>query len=114
MYSSSRLFKSPGRDRSTRVDAIKPPEYPTAQTHKKLASCSEILHRIIRVRENLGYLASSGKSAYLHVTNVIFFIVMVAINALAGSTMFLNGKLSGEISDLYPTLITPAGLARAS
>jgi tryptophan-rich sensory protein len=52
---------------------------------------------------------SSGKSAYLQVTNIIFFVVMVAINALAGSTTFLNGKLSGEISDLYPTLITPAG-----
>ena len=52
---------------------------------------------------------SSGKSAYLQVTNIIFFAVMVAINALAGSTTLLNGKLSGEISDLYPTLITPAG-----
>ena len=52
---------------------------------------------------------SSGKSAYLQVTNIIFFVVMVVINALAGSTTLLNGKLSGEISDLYPTLITPAG-----
>lgn len=41
--------------------------------------------------------------------NVVVFIVIVAVNALAGSTTFLNGKTSGEVSDLYPTLITPAG-----
>jgi len=52
---------------------------------------------------------SSNKSVFLQVTNVIFFIATVAINALAGSTTLLNGKTSGEISDLYPTLITPAG-----
>lgn len=33
----------------------------------------------------------------------------IVVNALAGSTTLLNGKTSGEISDLYPTLITPAG-----
>jgi benzodiazapine receptor len=52
---------------------------------------------------------SSNKSVFLQVINVIFFIATVAINALAGSTTLLNGKTSGEISDLYPTLITPAG-----
>jgi hypothetical protein len=49
------------------------------------------------------------KPVYLQVINILFFVATVAINALAGSTTFLGGKLSSEISDLYPTLITPAG-----
>jgi hypothetical protein len=28
---------------------------------------------------------------------------------LAGSTTLLNGVMSSEVSDMYPTLITPAG-----
>lgn len=47
--------------------------------------------------------------AFLQGTNVVVFIVTVAVNALAGGTTLLNGKTSGEISDLYSTLITPAG-----
>jgi len=31
------------------------------------------------------------------------------VNVLAGSTTLLNGVTSGEVSDLYPTLVTPAG-----
>ncbi|UCC32923.1 MAG: hypothetical protein JSW53_03775, partial [Candidatus Bathyarchaeota archaeon] len=41
--------------------------------------------------------------------NVIAFIATVAVNGLAGSTTLLGGKMSGDISDLYPTLVTPAG-----
>jgi benzodiazapine receptor len=52
---------------------------------------------------------SSKKSAFLQGINVVVFLVTVAVNALAGSTALLNGKTSGEISDLYPTLVTPAG-----
>jgi len=36
-------------------------------------------------------------------------VATVAVNGLAGSTTLLGGKLSAEVSDLYPTLITPAG-----
>ena len=49
------------------------------------------------------------KSVFLQGTNVVAFMVTVAVNILAGSTTLLGGKTSGDISDLYPTLITPAG-----
>lgn len=49
------------------------------------------------------------KSLFLQSINIIAFIFTIFVNALAGSTTLLNGKTSGEISDLYPTLITPAG-----
>jgi benzodiazapine receptor len=52
---------------------------------------------------------SAQKQALLQGTNIVAFIVTVAVNVLAGSTTLLAGKTSGEISDLYPTLITPAG-----
>jgi benzodiazapine receptor len=52
---------------------------------------------------------SLKKGAFLQGINVVAFIVTVAVNILAGRTTFLGGKISGEISDLYPTLITPAG-----
>jgi len=41
--------------------------------------------------------------------NIVAFIVTITVNMLAGSTTLLNGVTSGEVSDLYPTLITPAG-----
>ena len=52
---------------------------------------------------------SVRKWAFLQGINVVAFIVTVAVNILAGSTTLLGGKMSGDISDLYPTLITPAG-----
>jgi len=50
-----------------------------------------------------------GRSVHLQVMNVISFVATVAVNGLAGSTTLLGGKLSSEVSDLYPTLVTPAG-----
>lgn len=47
-------------------------------------------------------------SASLQVANVIAFVATVVVNVLA-NTSALNGRTTGEISDLYPTLITPAG-----
>jgi len=41
--------------------------------------------------------------------NAVAFVATVAVNGLAGSTKLLNGMTSGEVSDLYPTLVTPAG-----
>jgi benzodiazapine receptor len=46
---------------------------------------------------------------FLQSLNIVAFMFTIVVNALAGSTTLLNGKTSGEISDLYPTLITPAG-----
>jgi hypothetical protein len=53
-------------------------------------------------------MSSSRNLVLLQGANVAAFIVTVLVNALANTTA-LNGKTTGEISDLYPTLITPAG-----
>lgn len=50
-----------------------------------------------------------NRSFFFQVLNIIAFILTVIVNILAGSTTLLNGVTSGEISDLYPTLVTPAG-----
>lgn len=52
---------------------------------------------------------STRKWTLLQGLNIVAFIVMIAVNGMAGSITLLNGKTSGEISDAYPTLITPAG-----
>jgi translocator protein len=49
----------------------------------------------------------SGK--ILKPTNIIFYILTVIINSLAGGTTLIGGKLTATISDSNPTLITPAG-----
>jgi hypothetical protein len=53
-------------------------------------------------------MSSSKNLVLLQVVNAIAFIATVIVNSLA-NTLALNGKTTGEISDLYPTLITPAG-----
>lgn len=50
-----------------------------------------------------------SSSSLLKSMNVLAFALTVVINALAGGTRLLGGKLTAEISDAYPTLITPAG-----
>ncbi len=45
----------------------------------------------------------------LKVSNIVAFLLMVAVNGLAGSTNLIGGKFTAEISDANPTLITPAG-----
>jgi hypothetical protein len=37
------------------------------------------------------------------------FAVMVGINSLAGGSTLLNGKTTGQVSDSYPTPVTPEG-----
>ena len=46
----------------------------------------------------------------LSMKNIIFFIAMLFINYL-GASGFINGKSQKDISDMYKTLITPAGYA---
>lgn len=53
-------------------------------------------------------LTESKASPLLKWANVIAFVVTVLVNALA-STGVLNGRSTGEISDKYATLVTPAG-----
>ena len=55
----------------------------------------------------------SKKQVFLQGINIAAFISTVVVNGLAGSTTLLNGVTSGEVSDMYPTLITPAGFTFA-
>ena len=52
---------------------------------------------------------SSPNSTLLKGMNIIAFVLTVLVNGLAGSTTLLGGRFTAEISDMYPTLITPAG-----
>jgi benzodiazapine receptor len=51
----------------------------------------------------------AANSAVLKWMNVLAFVLTVAVNSLAGGTTLLGGKLTSEISDANPTLVTPAG-----
>jgi hypothetical protein len=55
-----------------------------------------------------GIMTDSKPSPLLKWVNIVAFLVTVLVNALA-STAVLNGKSTAEISDLYTTLVTPAG-----
>jgi hypothetical protein len=48
------------------------------------------------------------KTVLLQSLNVIAFVVTVIVNGLA-SSLALNGRTTAEVSDLYFTLVTPAG-----
>jgi benzodiazapine receptor len=50
-----------------------------------------------------------SRPVFFQAVNIVAFIVTITVNMLAGSTRLLNGVTSGEVSDMYPTLITPAG-----
>jgi benzodiazapine receptor len=47
--------------------------------------------------------------SHLRWINIVAFLLMVAVNGLAGGTSIIGGKNTAEISDAYPTLVTPAG-----
>jgi benzodiazapine receptor len=48
-------------------------------------------------------------SIFLKLANILAFSLTIVINALAGSTTLIGGKVTAEISDANFTLITPAG-----
>jgi len=52
---------------------------------------------------------AATNSALLKWLNIMAFLFTVLVNGLAGSTTILGGKNTAQISDLNPTLITPAG-----
>ena len=52
---------------------------------------------------------SSASSILLKTTNLIAFVLTVLVNSLAGSTTLIGGKTTADVSNLNPTLITPAG-----
>jgi hypothetical protein len=53
-------------------------------------------------------MSTSKKTVALQIGNILAFIVTLAVNGLA-STSILGGKTTAQISDQYATLITPAG-----
>jgi benzodiazapine receptor len=52
---------------------------------------------------------SDTNSSLLKWANIVAFIFTVLVNGLAGSTTIIGGTNTAQISDNYPTLITPAG-----
>jgi benzodiazapine receptor len=52
---------------------------------------------------------TTPNSGFLKWVNIVAFVLTVVVNSLAGGTTILGGKLTSEISDANPTLITPAG-----
>jgi benzodiazapine receptor len=62
----------------------------------------------MRIFRNSFLMSNSGKTVLLRSLNVLAFAVTVTVNALA-SSLALNGRTTAEVSDLYPTLVTPAG-----
>jgi benzodiazapine receptor len=53
-------------------------------------------------------MSASKKTTLLQSLNIVAFILTLVVNGLA-SAVALNGKTTAEVSDLYPTLVTPAG-----
>jgi benzodiazapine receptor len=51
----------------------------------------------------------STNSALLKAANIVAFALTVVVNSLAGSTKLIGGKTTADVSNLNPTLITPAG-----
>jgi len=53
-------------------------------------------------------MANSKNANFLQAANLASFLATLVVNALS-NILPLNGKTTGEISDLYPNLFTPAG-----
>jgi len=51
----------------------------------------------------------AANSVFLKWINGVAFVLTVVVNGLAGGTTSIGGKLTAEVSDANPTLITPAG-----
>lgn len=51
-----------------------------------------------------------GRNSNIRIwSNIVAFVLTVFVNGLAGSTDLLGGQVTGDISDMFPTLVTPAG-----
>lgn len=54
-------------------------------------------------------MAQTTDSTFLKYANIVFFILTVVVNALAGSTKLIGGRDTASVSYANFTLITPAG-----
>lgn len=50
-----------------------------------------------------------NRQVFFQAVNIVAFIATITVNGLAGSTTLLGGVTSADVSDMYPTLVTPAG-----
>lgn len=41
--------------------------------------------------------------------NLVCFMLVIILNSLVGATTLIGGKTTAQVSDAYPTLVTPAG-----
>jgi benzodiazapine receptor len=56
-----------------------------------------------------GFRLENRNPSYRRFANIAAFIVVVIINGLAGATSIIGGRNTAQVSNSYPTLITPAG-----
>jgi hypothetical protein len=49
------------------------------------------------------------RPSLLNWSNILAYVLVLIVNGLAGSTTLIGGKVTAEISNANPTLITPAG-----
>jgi benzodiazapine receptor len=54
-----------------------------------------------------------SRQVFFQAINIVAFIVTLVVNGVAGSTTMLGGVSSADVSDMYPTLVTPAGFTFA-
>ena len=52
---------------------------------------------------------SNKDAGLLKIGNIVAYFLTLIVNGLAGGTALIGGKLTADISDANPTLITPAG-----
>jgi benzodiazapine receptor len=52
---------------------------------------------------------ANSSSSVLRYANILFFVLTVVVNSLAGSTTIIGGRNTAQVSDANLTLITPAG-----
>jgi benzodiazapine receptor len=60
-----------------------------------------------------GTFMVSDRGVFFQAVNIVAFVVTIVVNGLAGSTTLLGGVTSADVSDMYPTLVTPAGFTFA-
>jgi hypothetical protein len=54
-------------------------------------------------------LMQKNTSTALRYANILFFILTIIVNSIAGSTTLIGGRDTATVSNNNPTLITPAG-----
>ena len=54
-------------------------------------------------------MENRNQSHYRRFANIAAFIAVVIVNGLAGATSIIGGRNTAQVSNSFPTLITPAG-----